>query len=258
MRLANFDVSDDGSLFYLAGGANASGQPLVWVARDGKSEPVAAIPPSAFDSPRLSFDEKRVLVLGQGDARIYDLATGRETRVTSDRAAGPYVEWVPGEQAVVYSSNRRGKGGLMNIWLQPLDGSGRATQVTEMDGQMHVDSWTPDGRVLAAHRHPAASGAIELFQISNANGATVPRRLFESPSSASNAVFSPDGRFVAYVDNVSGQGEVVVRPFPGSPPRVVCAVGWNWPPAPWSPSHWPRFSPWWNKLPIVAALAGCC
>jgi len=22
---------------------------------------------------------------------------------------------------------------------------------------------------------------------------------------------------------------------PGSPPRVVCAVGWNWPPAPWSP-----------------------
>ncbi len=225
VRLANFDVSDDGSLFYLAGGANASGQPLVWVTRDGKSEPVAAIPPSSFDSQRLSSDEKRVLVVAQGDVRIYDLATGRETRVTSDRSVGAYVEWVPGEQAVVYSSSRRGKGGLMNVWLQPLDGSGRATQLTEMDGQMHVDSWAPDGRVLAAHRHPGVSGATELFQISNANGATVPRRLFESPSSASNAVFSPDGRFAAYVDQVSGQGELAIRPFPGPGPLTPVSVG---------------------------------
>lgn len=58
------------------------------MARDGKSEPIAAIPPSRFDSPRLSSDGKRVLLRGDGDARIYDLATGRERRVTSDRSVG--------------------------------------------------------------------------------------------------------------------------------------------------------------------------
>jgi serine/threonine-protein kinase len=225
IRQANFDVSDDGSLFYLAGGAAAAGEPLVWATRDGKSEAVTSVPPSSFDSPRLSSDGKRLLVVAEGDVRIYDLATGRETRVTSDQTTGAYAEWVPGEQAIVYSSSRNSKGAGMNVWLEPLDGSGRATQLTALAGLMHVDGWTPDGRVLAVHHHPDISGKTDLLQISGTDAATKPKRLFETPLSASNAVFSPDGRFVAYVDNVSGRGEVVIRPFPGPGPLTPVSVG---------------------------------
>jgi Tol biopolymer transport system component len=225
VALAEFDVSGDGALFYLGGAGNLAGSPLVWVSRDGRTEPIAAIPPHGFTSPRLSADGKRLLVVAQGDVRIYDLATGRETRLTSDRAAGSYAEWVPGEQSVTYSSTRSGQAGLMNIWIQPLDGTGRATQMTNLDGQVHVDSWTPDGRVLAAHLHPpTGSPDILLFQGADATGSR-PTKLVENSASETDATFSPDGRFVAYLDAVSGQNEVVIRPFPGPGRETPVSVG---------------------------------
>ncbi|MDO8680496.1 MAG: protein kinase [Acidobacteriota bacterium] len=223
--IANYDVSLDGALFYVPGGQTASGSSLVWVNRDGKVEPVAAIAPSTFSTPRLSSDDRRALVVAQGDVRIYDLATGRETRVTSDRSAGSYASWVPGEQAVAYSSSRRGKGGLMNIWIQPLDGSDRATQLTELDGQLHVDSFTPDGRVLAAHHH-LPNGNSDLLMIPAAEGAShAPQPFRAGPANETDAVFSPDGRYVAYADTVSGQSELVIRPFPGPGPQTPVSVG---------------------------------
>ncbi len=226
VQLADFDVSGDGALFYRGGTGNFA-SPLAWVSRDGRAEPIAAIPPNKFSSPRLSADGQRVLVVAQGDARIYDLATGRETRVTSDGAVVGFAEWVPGEQAVSYSSARTGQGGLMNVWLQPLDGGGRATQMTKLDGQMHVDSWTPDGRVLAAHHHSQSSpsGDILLFQGAVATISSSPTKLVENSTPETDAVFSPDGRFVAYLDFVSGLTEVVIRPFPGPGRETPVSVG---------------------------------
>ena len=49
----------------------------------------------------------------------------------------------------------------MNVWLQPPDGSASATQLTQLDGQVHVDSWAPSGRMLAVHQHPVSSNDTE-------------------------------------------------------------------------------------------------
>ena len=80
-------MSDDGTLFHLTG-TGASGSSLAWVDRGGTVEVIETVPPKAYTTPRLSPDDERVLVVGDGDAWIYDLASGRETRVTRDGATG--------------------------------------------------------------------------------------------------------------------------------------------------------------------------
>jgi WD40 repeat protein len=234
LNLADFDVSESGTLFYVTG-SSAIGGPLVWLDRTGRPEVVTSIAPQDFSHPRLSADGRRVLVTAQGDLRIYDLATGRETRITSDRSAAGYNEWVPGDRAVVYSSRRKGEGGLMNVWLQPLDGSGRATQLTKVEGQMHVDAWSPDGRTLAAHRH-SLQGAVDLLVVPVTDGAAGEPKPFKAePAAEESAVFSPDGRYLAYLDAVSGQNELVIRPFPGPGPETPVSVGGAREPA-WAPN----------------------
>ncbi len=225
VSLADYDVTSSGNLFYIGLGNNAAGDPLTWVDRAGRTEIVKAVPPMAFLTPRLSADQQRVLVVAQGDLRIYDLATGRETRITSDRNTGAYSEFLPGERAVVYSSSRQTEGGLMNIWLQPLDGSGRATQLTKVPGQLHVDALSPDGRVLAAHHHKG-NGPTDVLIMPMSDGAAGEAKPFVAgDASKDGGVFSPDGRYFAYLDGVSGRMELVIRPFPGPGPETTVSVG---------------------------------
>ena len=87
---ANYAISEGGALFHMAGRATADGL-LLWVDRTGGVEAVRTIPPNEFSTPRLSPDGNRVLVVAEGDARIYDLASGRESRVTTDGKTGAYL-----------------------------------------------------------------------------------------------------------------------------------------------------------------------
>ena len=160
---ANFAISHDGTLFHLSGNG-AVGQP-VWVDRTGAIDVIDTVPPNAYTSPRLSPNGERVLVVADGDAWTYDLASGRESRVTNDGSvAADYADWTPSGTEIVYSSSR-GSGGD-NIWIQPTDGSGPARQLTALDGLVHFDAWAPDGLTFAAHHHPVgAYNATSLLMI---------------------------------------------------------------------------------------------
>jgi serine/threonine protein kinase/Tol biopolymer transport system component len=63
--------------------------------------------------------------------------------------AGWYMRWTPNGRALTYIDTR---GGISNIWSQPLDGS-KPTQVTDFKAdQMFCFDWSPDGKQLAASR----------------------------------------------------------------------------------------------------------
>ena len=151
---ANYAVSDDGTLFYLTGNRGAGG-PLVWVDRAGSVEVVEMAPVKAYSSPRLSPDGGRVLVVADGDAWTYDLASGRETRVTTDGATLNYAGWTPSGDQVTFTSSRGSSDA--DVWIQPADGSGTAVQLTALAGRVHFDSWAPDGRTFSAHHHAAGA-----------------------------------------------------------------------------------------------------
>ena len=227
--IAQYDISSTGTLAYLEASDNGIPEPLVWVSRDGQATPIGTIQGGVgiFNSPRLSSDDQRVLLVAQGDARVYDLATGRETRVTSDRSVAAYAAWVPGDRAVAYSSTRKGLGGIMNVWKHPLDGSGPPEQITKLEGRGHLDAWAPDGTSFAVHHHPSNDAArFHIFLTPVHDGAVgEPRQFSGGTANEEGSWFSPDGRYMAYATNVSSQVEIVIRPVAGPAAVTPVSVG---------------------------------
>jgi len=104
---ANYAVSQQGTLVYVA--ASAGLRSLVWVDRRGAPTPITAIPPGAYDSPRLSPDGGRVLLTratseggtNVGDIWVYDVASGRSSRISKDGSSLMGV-WDPKGSQVAY------------------------------------------------------------------------------------------------------------------------------------------------------------
>jgi serine/threonine protein kinase/Tol biopolymer transport system component len=222
----NYAISETGTLVYL--GAIASRQSLVWVDRTGATEPIRSIPPGPYQEPRLAPDGARALVTKNGDVWIYDLASGRSSNVTRDGASQMGV-WDPSGTQVAYAS---AKAGNLEAWVTSSDGSGQPRQLTKLGGQVHVDSWSPDGRLLTIHHHrPEAttpttardSRAILMLAMDRADAE--PEVFFEAKVTAEGANLSRDGHYVAYVSQESGQREIYIRAYPGPGGQETVSVG---------------------------------
>ncbi len=161
---AHYDVSEQGTVgLYRT-------ERLVEVAGVGQSRrfdarALATIPPGSYQDPRLSPDGRRVLVTQVNDMQlndiwVYDIASGRSDRVTNDGTSMMGV-WNPAGSQIAYSSARKGN---LEAWVSSSDGSGEPRQLTTLGGQVHVDSWSADGRTLSLHRHPP-QGPNDIYML---------------------------------------------------------------------------------------------
>jgi serine/threonine-protein kinase len=96
--------------------------------------------------------------------------------------------------------------------------------LTDLDGSVDVDSWSPDGRVLAVHHHPP-QGNQDILMIPMAEPNRKPEPFLVRGFQDEGSTFSPDGRYVAYVSGEAGQNEVQIRPYPGPGGQVTVSVG---------------------------------
>jgi serine/threonine-protein kinase len=213
MGLADFAVSRDGSLLYAPGGANTHLRTLVWVDRQGRSQPVPGIRRS-FGGVRLSPDGQHIaLDLNGATSEIWlqDMARTTATRLVYgwDNAA---PTWTPDGARVTFASNRATPGGD-NLFWQAADGTGVAERLTTNASATQIpESWSPDGRFLLFSQWEAAS-SFDLWVLSIADRKARP--LIQTPASESGARFSPDGRWIAYESDQSGRFEVYVQAFAG-------------------------------------------
>ena len=147
---SHYGVSDEGTLVYIA--KRAASRSLVWVNRDGAaSRELATIPPGTHEEPRLVTRRRSVSwSRASGDIWVYDIASGRSDRITDDGTSQMGV-WDPTGSQIAYSSARKGN---LEAWVESSDGSGAPRQLTSLGGQVHVDSWSADGRTLTLHHHP--------------------------------------------------------------------------------------------------------
>jgi hypothetical protein len=95
----------------------------------------------------------------------------------------------------------------------PADGSGEAERLTKSEYDQSANSWSPDGKSLIFVQHHPTSNA-DLWILPQDRQKPYP--LSNGRFSEQGGAFSPDGRWIAYVTNESGRGEVYIRPFPGS------------------------------------------
>ncbi len=243
---ANFSVADDGRLVYALGSSTGGGAPptnLVLVEQDGTRSLMAELDDRAI-SPRFSPDGLRVAyatttTLGAGpeaDLWVLDLARGARTRVTFGGNNRFYPIWTPDGTRLTHADGTAYPNSLLST---PADGSGGSDTLLApgAGGRGFPTSWTADGRTLAYYVGPAGTPteSRDLWMLDVDGDTRTPQPFVETPFMERGAIFSPNGRWVAYVSDKSGQNDVYARPFPGPGVEITISVEGGQEPV-WAPS----------------------
>ncbi len=220
---AQFALSHNGTLVYVPPDVGAAFRLVGVDDRDGRVTPLSKNLEAAR-VPRLSPDENRVAVEINSPATgfdlwLHDIERGTRSRLTVDGGTNPV--WSPGGVRIAFLHYRTGE--LRTI---SADGSGETEVLYQRDAQDSVQlvasSWSTDGRFLAL---TTRGGDIFVMAL---GGEPEPYLVTEFVER--NPMFSPDGRFLAYVSDETGRSEVYVRQFPGPGGKWTLSTdGGSWP-----------------------------
>jgi Tol biopolymer transport system component len=204
-----YSIAGDGTLVYANGQPAVGKRTLVWVDRQGKEEPIA-VPPRAYTYARLSPDGTRVALDSrdeQNDIWTFDLARGTLTQLTHDPGLNRGPAWTPDGKRLAFSATSTG---VETAHWQAADGSGSMERLGPADRQLATGSFTPDMRQLVFMT--PFNGPYDIGVLSIDTGEM--RILLDSTASEENPEVSPDGSWLAYQSNESGEDQVYLRPFP--------------------------------------------
>ncbi|HEY8853319.1 MAG TPA: protein kinase [Gemmatimonadaceae bacterium] len=215
MRLGSFGadlaVSATGTLMY-ATGAGEGKQELVWVTRDGKAQSVDSDWQGLFGSPALSPDGKRLAVGQTNDIWIKQLDRGPSIKLTLDGKENVDPTWTPDGRSVTFSSNAAGS---IDLWTKRADGSAQAVLQFHEKREFYNARWSPGGKWLIFRTYRFAADSGDILGIRPGID-TAPVPLVATKFTEVSPAFSPDGRWLAYTSNESGQYEIYVVPFPNT------------------------------------------
>jgi serine/threonine-protein kinase len=212
---SHFALSESGTLLYRSGAGSAS--ELVWVSRAGVVSPVDPDWTGELGFPAISPDGLRVTVSIQGptsmDVWVKQLDRGPSTRLTLDGDRNDYPVWTPDGASVTFTSDRASPS--FDLWTKRWDGSGEP--VLEVDEERAVGEalWSPDGQWLIHRTSTNVRGRGDI--LGRRGGAEAERvGLVTSDFTELAPTLSPDGRWMAYTSNETGQNEIFVVPFPNT------------------------------------------
>ncbi len=221
---AAFWTSDAGVLAYRKSPANEGSNSLTWFDRQGK--PSGAIGnPEAYGELALSPDGSRVAVFRQdsigrdsvgadstsGDLWIIELARGSSTRLTTDPGIEYNPVWSPDGKQIAYGSGHAGDD-ILDLYKKPAGASGEEELLLKDEAFKRPSDWSRDGRFLLFSTW-TKERSQDLWVLPRGEGERKPVKYLATPFNEYDARFSPDGRWVAYVSDVSKRAEVYVSPF---------------------------------------------
>jgi eukaryotic-like serine/threonine-protein kinase len=212
---ATFSASQTGVLIAQVGAAATLGARLDWTDRAGKTLGTL-VDTDAYDEVRMSPDGRNVAVsaidpkAGTHDLWICDVARNLKTRFTFDPGEELTPRWSPDGRSLAYVA---GRGKQQVFFRKSIEGSGAEEPLYASDTFKFVSGFSPDGKLLA-YSELGAETQFDIW-ILPLTGDRKPYPFLKTRFNETNAVFSPDGRWLAYNSNESGRFEVYVTPFPG-------------------------------------------
>jgi serine/threonine protein kinase len=218
-----FSVSNS-ALAYRSGTSIARRQ-LVWIDRTGKTVGALGAPDdSAFSAPSLAPDGQRVALYrtlqGNPDVWLMDAGRGVASRFTFDESMEANPVWAPDGSRLVF---RSGRNGAYDLFERPASGAADEQPLLVTPQSKSPLDWSRDGRILLYANQDDKTGS-DLWALPMIGDRT-PFPVVQTAFDEIHGQFSPDGRWLAYASNESGQFEVYVRPFPDAGGKWQVSTG---------------------------------
>ena len=217
-----FSVAANGTLIYGLG-TGAPNSQLTWYDRAGK-ELSKLGEPGILANPTLSPDDALVTVdvadlkAKNIDVWIENVIHGTTSRFTFDPSEETNGVWSRDGSMIAFrsASTRRlavkRAGGLENERVLITGGQGGDTLPT---------SWTPDGKQIMVASQASTGG--EDIDLVGLDGKTTP--FLNGPASETDGQISPDGKWVIYASNESGDWEIYATTFPTPGGKIQISRG---------------------------------
>ena len=196
--------SNSGVLAYITG--QSSRWQYVWRDREGNNLGAFG---EAGGVVMFSPDGKRLVGDPAGAITILDLGRGVTTRLTFGSSAGMNPAWSRDGRYVAYN-------GSHGIYRKATSGGAPEELLVPSSVLAVPKDWSPDGRYLIYAQINPGTGA-DLFALPIGQPDPHPLVLAQTAATEDQGQFSPDGRWVAYTSNESGESEIYVKPFPPVP-----------------------------------------
>jgi serine/threonine protein kinase len=223
--LGVFSASQSGILAYQTG-VGLAGARMVIVDRQGKALNYIDDIIEHFWM-RISPDEHRVVMsVFEPKSRtqnlwMYDLVRGGRTRFTSGLTPDINPVWSPDGKQIAYTAI--GPHNMSILRVRPSTGGGNNEELLESKDFFRVTDWSPDGSALCVSQYSGQTqGDISTVLV---KGEKKQRMFVQSAYNEDGGRFSPDGRWIAYVSNETGQTEIYIRPYPGPGSAIKVSTG---------------------------------
>jgi eukaryotic-like serine/threonine-protein kinase len=212
-----FSASENGILA-VHSKMQALAQP-VWVDFTGK-DPQPLMEPAIFGlfDVRVAPDGRKIAFgitepkEGVDNIWVHDVATHQTTRLTFEKLIAQHPVWSPDSSQLLYTTNRLGHPQIFRI---SASGIGEAQNLFQSDDGDVAESWSPDNQYVVFRQGSVnGTGEQRIWALPLGTEKKPYPLLPASHSQQSDAAISPDGKWLAYVSDESGEPETYVVPFP--------------------------------------------
>jgi eukaryotic-like serine/threonine-protein kinase len=226
-QVQSFSASQTGAVLAYWTGIVRNAPQLIWYDRNGKEigtlggpvpqrnvriSPDGTKVATEIDDPQISETDS--------DIWLYDAVRGVKTRFTAKPGSNRGACWSPDGKQLVFSSNRRGQ---FDLYQRSADGSGTDELLYKSEVGKYCQDWSPDSKSLLFMTVSIANRDIWTLPVF-ADRKPIP--FLQTEFSEAGGRYSPDGKWVAYYSDESGDNEVYVRSIlPGSGRRLVSTSG---------------------------------
>jgi len=210
-------AAENGTLVYNTS-TGASLSALTWMDRTGR-ELGRIGEPGVMCNPTISPDGSRVTVdisdqrANNVDVWIESTKGTGNSRFTFDPAEDVTGVWSRDGKTVAYRS-AGGVVGYGSVLLKPATGLERERPVFKAKNSDDIipNSWGPGDQLILCTHQSLSGDHLEL--VPSAGGSSTPFQV--GPGSQKNGQISPDGKWVAYASDESGNWEIYVTTFPAA------------------------------------------
>ena len=229
---ADFSVSSNGALVYVPGPVEASARlrSLSISERSGATRKLK-LEPRSYSHPRVSPNGTWLAVVNEddddADISVYELSETSSIRRLTVEGQNRFPVWSFDNERVAFQSDREG---ARSIYWQRADARSGAERLTTASADVaHIpNGFSPDGRHLLFDEFRAGRYTLHVLSM---NGKKIAPFGNVSSSEPTGAVFSPDGRSVAYASTAKSESlydpdrGVFIQPFPPTGVAVPAPKG---------------------------------